>query len=270
MRIAKNNPYLEELISVLNRTGTNTLQHTEKALENAAGYVQGAWKEIAKEMNRSGSYARSIQKKPVGAYGHEIFSEAKIAEIIENGAPELDMKKTHPYGPRSRISQKTGYPDLIVPFQWGTKDGTVRAGPKNIIPKQLLGLMLSANFNVSKVKKFHDERKKSPNARGEMVARNTYEWGGRVKSSDFTGTDEQKKLAEGMVRFEQGPAADRSGGKRYGGYFTFRVISAAPGAKGWIRKEQPAHHVTKLVARETRKNVNDMVEAGIREDFANL
>jgi hypothetical protein len=279
MQIGKNNPNLENLLYILGGTTRGkTLHNTEEAMENAAIYIQGAWVEVAKEISRSGGYARSIQREQTGTFEYEIFSEAKIADIIENGSHELDMKKTHPYGPRSRvardiISKKTGkilrkgYPYLIVPIKWGTEDGTVRVGPKNIVPKQLLKLMLSKRFKASTER---NETYQSPNERGEMVDRSTYTWGGRAKGSDFAGTIEQKRFADGMVRFEEESAADRPGGKRYGGYFTFRIISARPGAKGWIRREQPARHITRMIAEETRENVNALVESGIMKDLANL
>jgi hypothetical protein len=275
MQIEKDNPHLENLLYLLGAAGRNTLPNTEAAMKEAAKIIQGRWvdfanggslKGIADTLKRpNGGYARSIKAKQIGAFAHEIYSEADIAKWIENGTEELDMKRTHPYGPRSRVSKKTGYPYLIVPFQWGTKEGTARVGPKNIVPEQLLSLMRSKKFKASTVKS--ETSNQSSNARGEMVNRNTYSWGDRAKGSDFAGTVEQKRLADGMVRFEQGSAADNPKGKRYGGYFTFRIISAAPGAKGWIKPAMPARHVTKAVADETREKVNALIEARLKGDF---
>jgi hypothetical protein len=273
MKIAENSPHLAELRFHLAKLGAGSLPRTAGAMEDSVKFIQDTWRNYAQGgslpgvlplKNGSRRYAQSIKTHANGPFSHEIYSEADIADWIENGTKELDMKTTHPYGPQSRISQRTGYPYLIVPFQWGTKAGTARVGPKNIIPKQLLRMMRSKQFKASTVK---NETYQSPNARGEMVNRNTYTWGNRAKGSDFSGTIEQKRFADGMVRFEEGSAADRPGKKRYGGYFTFRIISAAPGAKGWIKPATPARHVTKAVMDETREVIDTIVESAIREDL---
>jgi hypothetical protein len=271
-----NNPRLEELQFLLAKMGqrAGTLPKTAAALNAGAELIQDTWQKYATGeyplpgLKPSGSYAKSIRTKPLGEFGHEIFSEAKIAERIENGTDDLDMKTTHPYGPRSRVSKK-GVPYLIIPFQWGTKKGTERVGPKNIIPKQLLNMMLSKRFKPSTVKSDSQSPKapQSPNARGEMVARNTYTWGDRTRGSDFSGTIEQKRFTNGMVRFEEGTAADNPQGKRYGGYFTFRVISANSPVNSWKRKGMPALHVAEIVAKVIRKDVEAMVDTAIKEDF---
>ena len=242
---------------------------TAAALEAGAKHIQGVWVDFAnggplpgvtEPLKRpNGGYARSIKTKQTGRFEHEIFSEAKIADWIENGTEQLDMKITHTKGPRSRVS-KEGVPYLIVPFQWGTKEGTARAGPKNIVPKNLLSLMRSKRFKQSSVK---NETYQSPNKRGDLVDRYTYSWGDRVKGSDFAGTVEQKSFANGMVRFEQG----ESGGKRYGGYFTFRIISANSPKNSWIKPATPARHVTRAVAGVTQESVNAMVDAALLEDM---
>ena len=68
---------------------------------------------------------------------------------------EYDMKQTHPYGKKSRVSIK-GIPYLIIPFRWGTPNGkdTKRAHFNNVIPQKnyetsVKGLEMS-NINVAK------------------------------------------------------------------------------------------------------------------------
>jgi hypothetical protein len=268
MKISLNNPQLEELQYQLKLLEKGNFPNTEAAFTTGAKIIQKTWRDyalggplsgVSPLKNGSGSYARSIKTKKTGVFDHEIYSEAEIADWIENGTKELDMKSTHPYGPRSRIS-KDGVHYLIIPFQWGTKEGTKRVGPKNIVPKSLLTLMRSKRFKKSSVK---NETYQSPNARGNMVDRWTYTWGDRARGSDFTGTIEQKIFADGMVRFEQGA----KGGKRYGGYFTFRIISENSPANSWKRKGTPARHVTRAVAQETQEVINTMVEGSITEDL---
>jgi hypothetical protein len=77
-----------------------------------SGYMAGirTWKErtcgVAPLKKGSVEYAKSIRAQATSRFGHEIYSEAKIADQIENGAKELDMKTTHPFGPRSRVAKR--------------------------------------------------------------------------------------------------------------------------------------------------------------------
>ncbi len=106
---------------------------------------------------------------------------AKTVERIKNGTEELDMKETHAKGQYSRVSKK-GWPYLIVPFQWGTKEGSKRAGVKNIVPSALLMAMRNKRFKQSAVK-----NKTYPlfNQAGQMAERNAHTWGDRARGSDF-------------------------------------------------------------------------------------
>jgi hypothetical protein len=263
---------LDELQYQLKLLEKGNFPRTEAAFAAGAKKAQSAWQEyalgktglpgVAAMEHPSGRYAQSIRTRQTGVFDHEIYSGAKIAERIEYGTDPLDMKTTHPYGPRSRISKK-GVPYLIIPFQWGTKKGTARAGPRNIVPKELLGIMRNSQFKKSTV---NNRTVQSPNARGDMVDRRTYTWGDRAGEADFAGTVEEKTLADGMVRFEQGEA----GGKRYGAYFTFRVISANSPANSWIRPAEPAYHVTRGVKEEAEKDIVKMAETALVEDIKYL
>jgi hypothetical protein len=280
IKIAENNPHLRELQFRLAKLGADSMPRTTGAMADGAKLIQNTWRNYAlggplqgvKPLkNGSRGYAQSIKTRSNGPFSHEIYSEADIADRIENGTKELDMKTTHPYGPRSRvaetiISKKTGRvlrrggPYLIVPFQWGTKEGTKRVGPRNIVPKDLLSLMRSKRFKRSTVK---NRTYLSPNARGQMVERWTCTWGDRARGSDFAGTVEQKLYANGMVRFEQG----EKGGKKYGGYFTFRIISANSPKNSWIKPATPPRNVTRRVQEYTEDTIEKMVDAAIMEDL---
>jgi hypothetical protein len=126
--------------------------------------------------------------------------------------------------------------------------------------KPFVKMRTLVSADVSKVK--------TPNAQtpSKMVGRAQYSKGyGRLKEADIDGTDEEKSRMSGMVR-----SSDITGKNRSGGYFTFRVISAAPGAKGWIKKETPARHVTRAVADFTRDTINKEVGGAVMEDLRNL
>jgi hypothetical protein len=233
--------------------------------------------------NPTGGYARSIRTKKIGPFEYEIFSEAKIAERVENGTKELDMKKTHPYGPRSRMSKKTGYPYVIIPFRWGSPengDGDRVGFGKSIITAGVYNKqLLDKSFKASRVTASPNTSDKTPNAHGQMVGRGRYSWGSRLNMEQIINNAEpdvsinQMFNMNGMVRFENGLDKNGNiGGKRYGGYFTFRIISANPESKSWkqnkwIRPATPGVPVTKIVAEKTQEDIEKMVESGIMEDF---
>jgi hypothetical protein len=269
MMMGTNNPHLEELQFLLAKMGqrAGTLPRTAAALNAGAKLIQDTWQKYAtgetplQGLKPSGSYAKSIRTKPLGEFEHEIFSEAKIAERIENGTDDLDMKTTHPYGPRSRVS-KEGVPYLIIPFRWGTPKSV---GFKNVMPINVYNIV--RKFKKMKTLVSADVSKvETPNAQtpSKMTGRAQYNKGyGRLSGMDFAGTIEQKTRMNGMVR-----STDETGKDRSGGYFTFRVISANSPANSWKRKGMPALHVTEIVAKVTQKDVEAMVDAAIKEDFS--
>jgi hypothetical protein len=285
MMVGTNSPHLEELQFLLAKMGqrAGTLPRTAAAIKDGAALIRDKWQKYATGetsmpgLKPSGSYAKSIRSEQKGEFAHEIFSESKIAERVENGTEELDMKRTHPYGPRSRMSESTGYPYVIIPFRWGTPedgDGKRVGFGKNVIPagvyyKQLV----KKEFGASKVKASpNTSGYETPNAHGQMVGRARHKWGSRLRGDDFDGTAEEKNRMNGMVRFENGYNKEGNISKRYGGYFTFRVISANPESESfkknkWIKPATPALHVAEIVAREMRKDVETMVDAAIKRDL---
>jgi len=266
MTIAENNAALAELQYHLAKLGQGSMPLTKKAIDTGAAMVQRRWvdfanggalKGVAERLkNPRGGYARSIRKERIGTFEHEIYSDAKIADWIENGTEDFDMNETHPFGPRSRVS-KTGYGYLIVPFRWGTPN---TVGFKNVMPINIYDIV--SKFKKMRTKRSADsapDNEKTPNAQtpSKMVGRAKYNKGyGRLIGEEYGNMN-------GMVRSKDSTGKDRSGG-----YFTFRIISANPKAKKWkIRKGMPARHVTRAVAEETRPAIEAMVENSIMGDL---
>jgi hypothetical protein len=286
MEVTLNNSQLEELLFFL-RKAEGGLPNTENAMAVGAGKIQSVWQNyalgnkrlpgVAALKNPSKKYAESIRTKPTGPFEHEIYSEAEIADWIENGTEELDMKKTHPYGPRSRVSNE-GVPYLIIPFRWGTpgdkKNQRVGFG-NNVMTAGAYYQISKKSFGASRVTASPvNSDYQTPNAKGDMVGRAQYRdkngkstWGSRLRGSDFSGTVEQKTRMNGMVRFENGFDKNGEIGKRYGGYFTFRVISADSPANSWIKPAEPAYHVTRGVKEYTEDEIILMAEEGLKKDF---
>ncbi|MDR1505791.1 MAG: hypothetical protein LBI67_01675 [Treponema sp.] len=282
MNITMDNDILQQLQTALARFGEGSLPGVSMAMRQSAGLVRGTWQGFARggslpgieNLKRpSGKYARSIKIDRKGPFDYEIYSDAEVAGWIENGTEELDMKTTHPFGPRSRISKK-GVPYLIVPFRWGTpgRNGQKRVGFRNIIPEQIYKQLLISRknkfkFQASKVTASADTSDNLElNYNNHMVgvaSRAKYEWGDRVFSADvdsLTDGSREDHFADGMVKMEgqNGKAA---------GYLTFRIISAAPGATGWIKPAMRARPVTRAVAGVTQDTVNEIIGSAVREEL---
>ena len=277
IRIAESNPYLEELQYHLAKLGAGSLPKTAGALRDGAAIIRDIWKGFAMGgplpgineplKTPSGAYARSIHIVKLGPFEYEIASDAQIAEWIENGTQELDMKKTHPYGPRSRVSKK-GVPYLVIPFRWGTPEGRdgKRVGFKNIMPESVYSIIKNKQkFRQTKtLMTTHNE----PNAKGQPVSRREYKgadgkggWGDRLTAD--MGLEVSSNM-EGMSSM----LGQREGGKnRTSGYFTFRVISANSPKHSWIKPAMRPRPVTQAVAKTTEKIIEESVESAIREDL---
>ena len=268
-----------ELLAVIDMfssmVGKQGLPATAKAVESAAQVVQGLWYNyaIGKEsligvppMKRpSGGYAAGITIERPGPFKREVVNTSRTAEFLEYGTPEIDMKKKHTQGPRSRVSQK-GDPYLIVPFRWGTPK---TVGFRNVMPVDIYPIVKKFKKMRTLVDADSPDADKTPNAKGDMVGRAQYNTGySRLNMEQIIGADDgevsinQMFNMNGMVR-----TTDTTGKDRSGGYLTFRVISAASPPGSWIKPAMPARHVTDGLIRTAQETVDDMLEAAVRRDL---
>jgi hypothetical protein len=289
INISVDNDVLQQFQAALARSGSGGFPSVSAALEDSAKGVRKIWQGFAgggslpgiESLKRpGGGYAKSIKTRNYGPFIHEVYSDAKVAEWIENGTEELDMKTTHPFGPRSRLAKKKikgspkGYPQyrlvpyLIVPFRWGTPgtERDPRVGFRNIIPQAIYGMIGNKeNFLRSTTRKTtHTEE----NFHHKDVERDEYDWGDRVLKEDvFSLTDGNKEdyHTVGMVAMDTGISE-----KQETNYFTFRVISADSPQGSWIKPAMKPRPVTQTVANLARNGINDAVEAAIMGDLANL
>jgi hypothetical protein len=273
MKITADDTILNEVISRISTLNTpQSMPATAAAMKNAAAIVGSVWKGYATGANTlpgvppmkkpSRGYADGITIKPNGPFDYFVLNPSKIAEYLEDGTDEFDMKETHTKGPRSRVSKK-GIPYLIVPFRWGTPD---TLGFRNVMPVEIYAMVKKAKFEKSVVDETtHNE----PNARGENVDRWNYEkWGSRLNinqiiEADDSGTSlNQMFNMNGMVRMDTSTK-----NKKYSGYYTFRVISANGKPGSWIKPATPARRVTEGVVREAEEDVNAILDAAFRRDL---
>lgn len=241
-------------------TGSNggkVAPRTAAAFKYAARLVQKSWQNWAMGGSIAGAdniknpnprLAGSIKIHTISDFEILIGTDSRYMERIQKGSPGFDMKDTHPYGRKSRVS-KEKIPYLIVPFRWGTpnKNGGPRAHFANVIPEDIYAIVKSKKFKKSeKTSSTHTE----PNYNGDDVDRAEYNWGDRI--SNDAGT------ASGMVKM-------RDSGKST--YFTFRVISAKSPADSWIRKEVPPNDVVGALEKSLRGKVNDIIQAGLEQEL---
>lgn len=263
---------LAELSKAMQIVKENVLKEVSASMDSAAGLVANTWRQWATGdialpdvggiEKPSPAIARSIKIRKNGSWYREIGTDNKEMTKIQEGSPaidiEYDMKKTHPYGPKSRVirsGKNKGTPYLIVPFRWGTPSSKDkgRAHFANYIPKAVYNTGLKVGqMNISRIlETTHTEK----NYKGEDVERREYQWGGRV-----TKKQAWEKNAAGMVRMANG-----------GGYFTFRIISAKSPAGSWIyrRKEpaKPALDVVGALVKATGSTVEAMVQEGFEAAF---
>ena len=245
-----------QLAAFAGKNGGEIAPATSAAVSTAAKIIQDTWRGWAKGASIEGAadirkassrLAASITVRRNGSLDAEIGTDSPYMKRIQQGSPEYDMKKTYPYGRKSRVS-KRGRPYLIIPFTWHTpnSEGGARAHGSlaNTIPENLLSLVRKMRRSYT-TGETHIEK----NARGENIARAEYSWGDRLK-------------AEGNIN---GLVVMNS--KTHTAFTTFRVISVDSPKSSWIRKEIPANDVAAAVARATSSAVKEVIEEGLKADF---
>lgn len=242
-----------------------SLPNTAMAFQRAAEYIRNTWTGyLAGETSLNGidfldgvtsRMVQSVLMRKNGDFDHTVYSDNLQMEQKVKGSKEVeyDMKKTHPYGRKSRVSKK-GIPYLIIPFRWGTPNGKdTKRRWNNFIPQKeyntyVKGLGIS---RVDALKKYWEN-----NFRGESIERQGYEW---AKNGRLTESMAWNDRSVGMVRMK-----DVTGST----YFTFRIISAKSPIGSWIYHKDAKPGVDLMGALEStvKAKVDSMIAAGIQAD----
>lgn len=241
------------------------LPNTAKAFVQATHLVRDMWTDMMYEIpGVTSAMVRSIRdnikEKGPTAMNYTVYSDNREMEKL-NSAPdhdiEYDMKKTHPFGKKSRVSKK-GIPYLIIPFRWGTPNGkgTKRAHSffSNVIPTKQYNTSIRP-LNLSRV--ISEKAYYEANAKGEMIPRKGYEW---IKGSRLSDDQAWDDRSVGMVRMR-----DVTGST----YFTFRIISAKSPAGSWIyrRKGNPGGNFMSKLVDKARPLVQETIDNGLKADL---
>lgn len=252
----------EQLKGFLGNGAAQIAPGTKSAFDMATKLIQKSWQNwanggsiegISDIKNPNPRLASSIRIRKNSDFDVNIETDSRYMERIQTGTPGFDMKKIYPFGAKSRVTQSgknKGVPYLIIPFRWGTpnKQGGARAHFGNTIPLEVYKIMQSRKFKKSETNGGHHNE---PNFKGENVERQEYDWGARIN-------DEDAGNANGMVKMKSNTGST---------YFTFRIISAKSPEGSWLRKEIPPIDVVSAVEKTTRKDVEDILQAGLEQDL---
>lgn len=248
---------------------TAALPNTDAAFQRAAQMVRQSWigflqgsvtlPGVETPDRVTSAMVKSIKtqdKSNPQEFFHTVYTDNRQLAELDRGRKEVeyDMKQTHPYGKKSRVS-KAGIPYLIIPFRWGTpnKKGTKRARFNNVIPQaayetSVKGLAVSS---VNELKKHFEA-----NYKGDNIQRQGYDWAknGRLKADQ--AWDDR---SVGMVRMK-----DVTGST----YFTFRIVSAKSPANSWIyhRDAKQGTNYMEALASYVKPKIDEMINNGLRAD----
>lgn len=184
------------------------------------------------------AYIKSIKAEMTGDFSGLVWSDLKLAEQIETGRPERDLKRMLDTSAKVRTTKK-GERYLIIPFRHNTPGNEahtpampagVYAVASQLAPSRVTGMgeRLSGTGAI-------DIRTR----KALTVPQRRYSWGDRLVDAAAEGGD---KRHEGMYRFE----TTLPGGKRSSEYLTFRVMKES--SKGWVIGPRPGLYLAKGVA----------------------
>lgn len=233
------------------------LPATHEAVQLAAVNVQRTWQDWARGASLAGArdianpstrLAASIGVTQTGEFSASVGTSSKHMESIQRGRAAQDMKKTYPYGRKSRVFAN-GNPYLIVPFRWGTPS---KAGRRAHFASTMNAQVYAAAKQLAQSWRTEGTHLEY-NAQEEAVRRSEYVWQGRLK------TESREDYESGMVRMR-----NDAGGSTY---FTFRIISARSAPHKWIKKAIPPNDVALAVARANESVAEKLIEEGIKADL---
>lgn len=261
---------LKEFVNEFENSFKNSLEaalpNTASAFEMAGRYVYQRFSNYLKGSEElpgipyldgvTSRIVQSLRLEKKGSFHYSVGSNNMQLESKIKGskAVEYDMKQTHPYGNKSRVSKK-GIPYLIIPFRWGTPNdkNTKRAHFNNFIPQKaynsaVKGLNLSY---VNSLKKYSEK-----NYKGLDVERQGYDW---AKKGRLTEDNAWNDRSVGMVRMK-----DVTGST----YFTFRIISAKSPEGSWIYKKpaKPSIDVIGALTNAVKSDIDSLISLGLKQD----
>ena len=257
-----------ELISALEMVSTKKLPNTVRAIKAVVATLEYTWKSYAMGAAIPGTsiriksvnplYVKSIKSKSSGLSGL-VYSDSPVADSIEEGTEQKDLKKIIPFGPKGRVGKNGPY--NIIPLRHGTPTA-LNAPMPEVVYKEIRRLIKQSELEKSRVLK---RTVTSPNIHGQQVRRRTYKWGGAYKNPTFPNF-------QGLVVFDTSAGSSKARSQ----YLTFRVVSAnkpkvSKAKKGWegswVVPSREGLHLTRHVIANTKEIISDTVRAGLSQDL---
>lgn len=242
-----------------------SLPNTAKAFVEATRAIEMMWQDVISSMpGVTPIMVKSIRSRKNGDFDYSIFSENQYLEKLNNGSKEVeyDMKKTHPYGKKSRVSKK-GIPYLIIKFRWrtpGQSNDTLAHGQyfSSIIPTKYYNTSVKG-LNISSENSLKNYWEK--NFRGESIERHGYDWAKFGRLTDAQAWDDRSR---GMVRMLD----DSKPGRITSTYFTFRIISAKSPVGSWIyhKNAKPGTNYFNSIVQAAQMIAEQKIKAGVKAD----
>jgi hypothetical protein len=250
MKVIPTNSELSGLIAAMNELGGGVgLKNTQRALNVVSRSIATAWGQAVGDRKK----IKIDSKMP---FSKKVYSTDKLVHWLEKGLKSFDMKRTHPYGAKSRRS-KAGHAYLIIPFKHKTKDGKSREGQKSLsdvyqmVRKQMQGGDFQRSFVSDSPAKSDVSQE---NAFGEQIKRATYRYGTRI---EFPDTPEFQDL-QGMVVM---------GGPKQSQFMTFRVVSVNSPADSWIHPGITARNYLQNIVESGQGTIGQIIEDALRRDL---
>ncbi|CEM61685.1 hypothetical protein DWQ65_02375 [Treponema phagedenis] len=264
IKITADNPALQELAAAVKKIGrSDILPATDATFQGCAKMVADSWRAYGQGQKDipgvppmkkpSSNYSGGVKVKKSAPLEYTISNESKAAPLLEYGTDGYDMKTTHPYGKKSRVSKQKNpktkmielIPYLIVPFSWGTP-GTVTF--QNTMTEDIYAIAERMKKSVVMEETHFEE-----NWAGEAIERHEYTWADRLNENDLGNAD-------GMVRMSDTPTGKST-------YWTFRIISAKSPKNSWINKGIPARNVTEGLKALHEKEIADAIQNALATDL---
>lgn len=209
-------------------------------------------------------YEDSLRVRMLGDFAGEVWTDLTLAEQIDLGRPERDLKDMLGASLKVRTSSK-GYRYLIIPFRHNIPGnnawGKAMPGKIYLMAKQMSQSHVTGKFMRPTGALVSDPKTKSQ----MMVPGHTYQWGDKLpaglapKLKSFHATDP----FAGMVRMAANTPKAKSST-----YLTFRVMSEAPQqARKWLVAPKPGLFIAKTVSEKVEKLAQGAFEYAIQKDI---
>lgn len=251
-----------------------SLPHLSYAVKRVAGHGQQIWQGYASGAAlpdgrqiraRSGGYMKSIQRRELGDFREEVYSDSPYAKPLEEGMPARDLKKMLDTSSKVRVG-KTGKRYLIIPFRWDTPGATQENRPMG---QEVHDIMRQKAFAASHIIGMATR----PSGLGAydihtrkmmVVPQRLYKWGDRLKAEHLDEAKVfgvQRRRMLGMVKMQNRIG---QGGGKHSQYLTFRVMSE--GSSGWVARAVPGYFPARATAEHLQPLAEQAFRAAVKQD----